>query len=527
MNLESSGGIGNVKSPRLGHRMPGPLNKAHGNGRRAMVGISALLAIGLLGLVPPAQAEDSPEKAAAMAQQEQLEQQAHDVESSLEFVDAGIAKSAAELVTFQGQLPGAQAALTQAETRVSVATGEVTSLGARIDLAQQSKDRITAQIETDAKKATETKAMIGQIAAQSYKAGGLPANLTLILGVDSPNDLANSIDLAEQAMRSQTAALEALTEQKATNQNAQARLVAVETEIKDLKVQAEAALAAEQLARDQAASQKAAVDKLISDSAALNAKLEAEKPRIQKKLKEVETQKADVAFQISEIQRKEREAAEAAARAEAERLAKIEQERVEEAARLAYEEEQRVAREQAAQAEANLGGGSNSYTPPPFVPPAYVPPVYVPPAPGNPSAFGLQHPFAGDIPITSSFGWRETPAGTIDFNGTGSYLHSGIDFGATCGTPVYAPADGVVQIAGQTTVVYGGGNVLYISHGVVQGNALMTVFYHNSSVVVSAGQSVKQGQLVAYSGNTGNSTGCHAHFETWLNGSPVDPMGLL
>lgn len=522
MNLESSGGIGNVKSPRLGHGMPGPLNNGRGKGRRTLVAISALLAIGLLGLVPPAQAEDSPEKAAALAQQEQLKQQAHDVESSLEFVDAGIAKSAAELVTFQGQLPGAQAALTEAETRVSIATGEVTSLGARIDLAQQSKDKITAQIETDAKKATETKAMIGQIAAQSYKAGGLPANLTLILGVDSPNDLANSIDLAEQALRSQTAALEALTEQKATNQNAQARLVAVETEIKDLKVQAEAALAAEQVARDQAATQKATVDKLISDSAALNAKLEAEKPRIQKKLQEVEAQKADVASQISEIQRKEREAAEAAARAEAERLAKIEQARVEEAARLAYEEQQRAAQEQA-----NLGGGGNTYTPPPYVPPVYVPPAYVPPAPGNPSAFGLQHPFAGNIPITSGFGWRETPAGTIDFNGTGSYLHSGIDFGATCGTPVYAPADGVVQIAGQTTVVYGGGNVLYISHGVVQGNALMTVFYHNSSVVVSAGQSVKQGQLVAYSGNTGNSTGCHAHFETWLNGSPVDPMGLL
>ncbi len=520
MNLESSGGIGDVKSPRLGHNMPRGRNLR----RRVLVGVSTLLAVGLLGLVPPAQAEDSPEKAAALAQQEQLEQQAHDVQSSLEFVDAGIAQSAADLVTFQGQLPGAQAKLSDAENRVATATGEVNSLTARIDLAQQNKDKITAQIANDAKKATETKAMIGQIAAQSYKAGGLPVNLTLILGAGSPNDLANSIDLAEQALRSQTAALEALTAQKATNQNAQARLAAVETEIKDLKVQAQAALAAEQVARDAAATQKAAVDKLISDSATLNAKLEAEKPRIQSKLKEVEQQKADVAFTISEIQRKEREAAEAAARAEAERLAKIEQARQEEAARVAYEAEQAAARERAAQA--NLGGGS-AYTPPPYVPPVYTPPAYVPPAPGNPSAFGLQHPFAGNIPITSGFGWRQTPAGTIDFNGTGSYLHSGIDFGATCGTPVYAPADGVVQIAGQTTVVYGGGNVLYISHGVVQGNALMTVFYHNSSVIVSAGQSVKQGQLVAYSGNTGNSTGCHAHFETWLNGSPVDPMGLL
>jgi murein DD-endopeptidase MepM/ murein hydrolase activator NlpD len=66
-----------------------------------------------------------------------------------------------------------------------------------------------------------------------------------------------------------------------------------------------------------------------------------------------------------------------------------------------------------------------------------------------------------------------------------------------------------------------------ISHGVVQGNSLTTIYYHNSRVVVSPGQQVSQGQLIAYSGTTGNSTGCHSHFETWLNGRAVDPMNLL
>ncbi|MFQ4147235.1 peptidoglycan DD-metalloendopeptidase family protein [Arthrobacter sp. LAPM80] len=490
MNSKSSGGIGSVESALLGRSMPVP-GSPRPRARRLTAAVTALLALGLLGLVPPAQADDLNDKAAA------LQQKANDVETSLEFVDAGIAKSAADLVTYQGQLPGAQAALMDAQNRVSAATGKVDSLAARIDLAQQSKDKLTAQIATDAKKAGETKAMIGQIAAQSYKAGGLPVNLTLILGAGSTGDLANSIDLAEQALRSQTAALEALTVQKATNQNAAARLVAVEAEIKDLKKQAEAALAAEQVARDQAAAQKATVDKLISDSAALNAKLEAEKPRIQAQIKQVKAQQDSVAAQIAEMQRKEREAAAAAAKAEAERLA----------------------REQAA-ANNNGGGGGGGG--------GYVPPPYVPPATGNISAFGLQHPFAANIPITSPFVRnRPVPPGTADFNGTGFYDHTGIDFGAPCGTPIYAPADGTVTLAGQTTVVWGGGNVLWISHGVIQGNALMTVFYHNSSVLVSAGQSVKRGQLVAYSGNTGNSTGCHAHFETWLNGTPVDPMLLL
>lgn len=451
---------------------------------RVAAGLGALVIVGLLGIIPAAQADDLTDKAAA------LEQQAQDVANSLEFVDAGIAQSAADLVMYQGQLPAAQAALADAQNRVSAATAQVNSLSARIDLAQQNKDKITAQIALDAKKQAETKSMIGQIAAQSYKAGGIPTNLALILGVGSSNDLANSIDLAEQAMRSQNAALEQISTQKSTNENAQARLVAVEAEIKELKVQAEAALAAEQSARDQAASKKATVDKLISDSAAINAKLEAEKPAIQAKMKLVEQQQNDVASEIAERQRKEREAAAAAAKAEAER----------------------VAREQAAsQGETN-----------------FVPPAYVPPALGDPSAFGLLHPFASDIPITSGFVKnRPVPAGTLDFNGTGYYDHTGIDFGAPCGTPIYAPADGTVELAGQTTVVTGGGNVLWISHGVIDGNSLMTVFYHNSSVLVSAGAHVTQGQLVAYSGNTGNSTGCHAHFETWLNGVPVDPMGLL
>ena len=462
---------------------------------RCMTATVAVVLVGggLLALQAPAQADELQDQATA------LEQQAHQVQSSLEFVDAGIAKSAADLVIFQGQLPGAQAALVDAQNRVGVATGEVTALAGRIDLAQQSKDKITAQIAADALQASETKALIGQIAAQSYKAGGLPVNLTLILGSESTGDLANSIDLVEQALRSQTAALEQLTAQKATNQNAQARLLAVEAEIKDLKKQADAALIAEQVARDAAAAQKATVDKLISDSAALNAKLEAEKPRIQAKLKTVQVQQDAVAAKIAEIQRQEREAAAAAAEA------------------AAQAEAARIAREQAAaNNRPNSGGGG------------YVPPPYVAPAPGNVSGFGLQHPFAANIPITSPFARnRPVPGGTADFNGTGFYDHTGIDFGAPCGTPIYAPADGKVSLAGQTNVVYGGGNVLWISHGVVQGNALMTVFYHNASVLVSSGQRVKRGQLVAYSGNTGNSTGCHAHFETWLNGTPVDPMSLL
>ena len=105
-------------------------------------------------------------------------------------------------------------------------------------------------------------------------------------------------------------------------------------------------------------------------------------------------------------------------------------------------------------------------------------------------------------------------------------MHTGLDFGAACGTPVYAAAAGEVFSSGWNSAD-GGGWRVKISHGLMQGNTLNTIYYHNASIVVSNGQRVSQGQLIAYSGNTGNSTGCHAHFETWLNGKPMDPMGLL
>jgi murein DD-endopeptidase MepM/ murein hydrolase activator NlpD len=428
---------------------------------------AALLAAALVGSGPAA-ADELDDQAQA------LQQQADQVADSLEFVDAGIAKAAADLTLFQGQLPAAQQALSDAQARVATAAGEVDALAARVNLAQQNKDKISAQIAEDQQKLDETKKLIGQIAAQSYKSGGVPSNLSLFFGSNPNGDLADTMDMADQAMRSQNAALTKMSQQNATDVNAQARLQAVETEIQDLKGKADAALAVEQAARDEAQSKKAAVDTLIANAAALTSQLEAQRPQIEAQLAKVRSDQDSIAAQIAEKQRKEREAAAEAARAAA------------------------------------AAAGNASYVAPPA---------------GDPSAFGLRHPFAADIPITSGFGWRQTPPGTIDFNGTGSYLHSGIDFGATCGTPVYAPAAGTVDVAGWTNL--GGGNTVWLSHGVVQGNALMTVYYHNSSVVVSKGQHVEQGQLIAYTGSTGNSTGCHAHFETWLNGTPVDPMTLL
>ena len=116
--------------------------------------------------------------------------------------------------------------------------------------------------------------------------------------------------------------------------------------------------------------------------------------------------------------------------------------------------------------------------------------------------------------VTSPFGNRISPfTGKIQF-------HEGIDIAAQIGTPVVAPADGVVVKAGFES---GYGNMVELSHGY----GLKTVFGHNSRLNVKPGQHVKRGDIIAYSGNTGSSTGPHVHYEVRVNGLPVNPVRYL
>ena len=102
--------------------------------------------------------------------------------------------------------------------------------------------------------------------------------------------------------------------------------------------------------------------------------------------------------------------------------------------------------------------------------------------------------------------------------------HGGMDFAAGYGTPIFAAADGVVVTAGYH---YSWGNYVKIYHGVVDGNQIYTLYAHCSSLAVSAGQTVTQGQTIAAVGSTGDSTGNHLHFEVYVNSTRVAPENWL
>jgi murein DD-endopeptidase MepM/ murein hydrolase activator NlpD len=122
------------------------------------------------------------------------------------------------------------------------------------------------------------------------------------------------------------------------------------------------------------------------------------------------------------------------------------------------------------------------------------------------SSSGFIWPVSG--PVVSPFGWRW------------GRMHEGIDIAVPSGTPVVAVASGTVVYAGW---LGGYGNLVVVDHG----NGLSTAYAHNTGIVAGVGASVGQGQTVAYSGSTGNSSGPHVHFEVRVNGSAVDPLGYL
>ncbi|CAN5254659.1 M23 family metallopeptidase [soil metagenome] len=122
------------------------------------------------------------------------------------------------------------------------------------------------------------------------------------------------------------------------------------------------------------------------------------------------------------------------------------------------------------------------------------------------------------IQVNSEYGMRFHPVLHI------WRLHAGIDLQTGCFTPIYAARAGTVQWA---RMLNGYGNQVMVDHGYVNGNSLMASYNHMSSFAVGAGQKVNQGTLLGYSGTTGDSTGCHLHFEVYVNGATVNPRPLL
>jgi murein DD-endopeptidase MepM/ murein hydrolase activator NlpD len=120
--------------------------------------------------------------------------------------------------------------------------------------------------------------------------------------------------------------------------------------------------------------------------------------------------------------------------------------------------------------------------------------------------------------ITSLFGYRFSPLRRDD--GESGEFHPGIDIANSPDTLVYATADGTVLFSGWS---HGYGNLVVIDHGY----GIQTVYGHTSKALVKVGDRIGKGQVIAYMGTTGRSTGAHLHYEVRRQGRPVNPMQFL
>jgi murein DD-endopeptidase MepM/ murein hydrolase activator NlpD len=116
--------------------------------------------------------------------------------------------------------------------------------------------------------------------------------------------------------------------------------------------------------------------------------------------------------------------------------------------------------------------------------------------------------------ISSYFGFRSDP-----FTGL-RRMHTGLDVSTQRGTPIYAPADGMVLFSGRKTDY---GNLIVVEHGY----GITTRYGHNDQNLVRLGQKVKRGDLIGYVGSTGRTSGPHLHYEVRVNEIPVDPMNFI
>lgn len=330
--------------------------------------------------------------------------------------------------------------------------------------AAYNADQLQAQADEQAAIATEAAQKAGRVAAQLYRNGGDDTSLELFFAGSAAN--------ADELL----ARLGTMDKLLVRNQTVYNDAITARNAAQSLSDQAEVAraerdrlqqIAEAAMIEAQAAADaaQAALDEQTEFLGTLEAQLAALKD---------ETAKTVAGYQAGvEAERQARLKREAEARARAEAAAR--------------------AAEEAAKNNGGGGGGA--------------------PQPSS----GWARPSSGWR--TSGYGWRNPPCGG---GRCGSTFHAGVDLAAGCGAGIYAAYSGTVTYAGYNG---GYGNYIRIDHG----GGIGTGYAHivSGGILVGRGQWVNAGQLIAREGNTGNSYGCHLHFEVYVNGGTTNPIGFM
>ncbi|MDR2974942.1 MAG: peptidoglycan DD-metalloendopeptidase family protein [Propionibacteriaceae bacterium] len=452
--------------------------------RLALIGSTVVLTLGMTVASARADAIDDLNahkdqiKSAISDAQSNVNQSSADVDAA----KAKVADSSARVSTAQGlvadaqtRVDTAQAALDQAEADVSAAQAVEAQKAAELDTANQV---LVAAKDKEAKGEAAIAAQKGAINAyaRSILQDNMPmVNVAVLFNGGTTASLANRVQWSDTVLATNQVDLDQLRQ-------LQEDLVADRQASQDAQLKADQA---KQAADQQVLATQSAQDKAQTARDGLQAALDQQQVALG------EQQAALAADQSVQAGAEQDLSTDQAA------LAALQAESANVDAQIAEAVRQAEAAARAAQDAANSGGSSGGSAP-------------------AAQSGGLIWPVDGVI--TDYYGWRTHPVwGTQLF-------HDGLDIGASCGKPIYAPA------SGQVTDEYyssGYGYRLFIDHGVVGGSYLTTSYNHMSGYAVPSGTWVSQGQVVGYVGTTGVSTGCHLHFMVWDNGTKTNPLSYL
>lgn len=396
-------------------------------------------------------------------------QQQEELTSQLEGTTVALQETYLALEVTRQQIPLVQQELATARSELAAAERVQQETAGRLAYAQAEFDALTAEIEGYRAEIEASRGALGQLARTTYQNGQAMTSTALMVGSASAGEFLAQYSAVDAAVRAQTAVLSDRSALEVTTRNAQARQQAVTERIAQLKAAADQAVADAEAARAVAQQKESQILALERDQQTYAGQLESRSADIQQQQAQIDSDNADLRNRIAAIDEENRRKEEEARRA-------------------------------AAQAPSRSDTGAV--------------------AAGSAASAGLGLPINPPLYVTSPYGYRVYPI-------TGGwFMHYGVDLRSACGNPQFAVAAGTVtdvrNAAGNGTH----GNQVIINNGVINGNSYVTVYNHLSRFAVSRGQQVSKGQTIAYTGATGNVTGCHVHFEVWKNGSSIDPMTL-
>ena len=519
---------------------------------RIVYGLRALLSAALVFAPLAAQADElDDQKTAAEKEFAELTKERAELEKTLEGTNEQLRKAVLALHDVEKRLPIAKAELASAAAASQAAEREVADLASKLSDAQAELALIE---QMRAENENATKAAHRQMAAMARQAarGDQLTMVGLITGAQSTSDFVATSTSTAAVARAQARTIAEIQDADAAARNTEARITALAQQITDLKAQADIAWEQRQAAEQAAINKQNEVAKLVSKQQKLTEEIEGQRDEELQELEDAIADQEAIAQTIKELaaqqverdriieEKRRQEAADLQAKADAEYQAKLkEYEKAKEAYNACLADTKAaIPPDPTNNPETDTPNSIESETENPAAAEPIAPqPVEVidpaehcaalDPKPVAAPEVALAPAFGSFLgwptenhTVTSNYGYRFHP--TLKIN----RLHAGTDFRAQCGVPVYASQSGIVV----KREWYGtGGNMILIDHGKDEGGAnIMSRYLHLSGYNVALNQWVAKGQVIGYSGATGGvSTGCHLHFEVYVNGAHVNPLTRL